>query len=95
MADQATPELATAVLPQARGQGIGTAMMQELIRRAAPTYRQITLSVRRENPALRFYKRLGFTEIATMKNRVGGDSIVMVLELHQASQFNQPPVKQQ
>jgi ribosomal protein S18 acetylase RimI-like enzyme len=95
VADQATPELATAVLPQARCQGIGTAMMHELIRLAAQSYRQITLSVRRKNPALRFYKRLGFAELSTMKNRVGGDSIVMALELQQASQFHQPPVKQQ
>jgi GNAT superfamily N-acetyltransferase len=81
VADQSIPELATAVLPHARGRGVGTGMMQSLIGLAAPTHRQIALSVRIENPAHRFYSRLGFVEVSRMKNRVGGDSIVMILDL--------------
>lgn len=90
VADQATPELATAVLPDQRGRGVGTAMMRSLIALAARTHEKITLSVRVENPARRFYARLGFVELSTMKNRVGGDSIVMILDLHKANQHLDP-----
>jgi GNAT superfamily N-acetyltransferase len=86
VADQSVPELATGVLPQARGRGIGTGMMQSLIQLAAPRHTQITLSVRAENPARHFYSRLGFVEISRMTNRVGGDSIVMILDLRKATQ---------
>lgn len=86
VADQSVPELATAVLPHARGRGVGTRMMQALIQRAAPWHQQITLSVRAENPARRFYARHGFFEAFEMKNRVGGDSIVMILDLPKATQ---------
>jgi GNAT superfamily N-acetyltransferase len=86
VADQSVPELATAVLPHARGRGVGTRMMQALIQLAAPWHQRITLSVRVENPARRFYTRLGFVEASTMKNRIGGDSIVMILNLRKASQ---------
>jgi GNAT superfamily N-acetyltransferase len=85
VADQSVPELATGVLREARGRGIGTEMMQSLIRLAAPRYPQITLSVRAENPARYFYYRLGFVEISRMTNRVGGDSIVMILDLQHAN----------
>jgi GNAT superfamily N-acetyltransferase len=86
VADQSVPELATGVLPHARGSGVGTGMMQSLIQLAAPRYPQITLSVRAENPARHFYARLGFVEMSRMTNRVGGDSIVMILDLRKATQ---------
>jgi GNAT superfamily N-acetyltransferase len=86
VADQSVPELATAVLPHARGRGVGTRMMQALIKLAAQWHRQITLSVRAGNPARHFYSRLGFVEISRMTNRVGGESIVMILDLPKATQ---------
>jgi ribosomal protein S18 acetylase RimI-like enzyme len=43
-----------------RGQGIGTAMVKDLIQEAARAGRALTLGVVKTNPALRLYKRLGF-----------------------------------
>jgi ribosomal protein S18 acetylase RimI-like enzyme len=81
LGDEATPELATAVTPGARGQGVGSLLMKALIEAARPHFPRLVLSVREENRAARFYGRLGFREVSRMKNRVGGDSLVMTLEL--------------
>ena len=43
-----------------RGQGIGTAIVKDLIEEAARTGRALTLGVVKTNPALRLYERLGF-----------------------------------
>ena len=81
LGDPVTPELATAVLPEARGRGVGTLMMKRLILLASPRYPAIVLSVREANRASEFYRRLGFRETGRMKNRVGGNSLVMELQL--------------
>ena len=59
--DQETPELAISVLPEHRGQGIGAMLMERLfdLLRAAG-YPQTSLAVQKENPACRFYQRLGY-----------------------------------
>jgi len=46
---------------------------------ARPKYRGISLNVRRSNPAVRLYERLGFRKVpgSEMVNRVGGVSIIM------------------
>ncbi|GKS60116.1 hypothetical protein YTPLAS18_36430 [Nitrospira sp.] len=79
--DGRDPELATAVLPEMRGRGIGTAMMVRLMEAARPVFSAVVLSVREDNPAVRFYVSLGFRETARMQNRVGGTSLVMTCEL--------------
>lgn len=81
VAEPSVPELAAGVDPEARGRGVGTQLLQSLVVLAAPTYRRIRLSVRAENPARRFYGRLGFQEVSRITNRVAGESIVMALEL--------------
>ena len=60
--DDKTPELAISVLPNCRERGIGGKMMEylfELLRERG--YKQTSLSVQKENAAVRFYKRLGYT----------------------------------
>jgi ribosomal protein S18 acetylase RimI-like enzyme len=81
LGDDEAPELATAVAPRARGQGVGTLMIKRLIEVARPQFPRITLSVREENPAVRFYLNLGFREDRRAENRVGGVSLVMSLDL--------------
>lgn len=59
--DDETPELATSILPECRGRGIGTMLLTrlfELLRERG--YRQTSLSVQKENPAARLYLRMGY-----------------------------------
>ena len=49
-----------AVLPAHRGRGIGTALVQRLLREAAAAQKPVRLSVLRGQRAFRLYQRLGF-----------------------------------
>ena len=86
LGDRQVPELAMAVIPPACRRRVGSRMMQHLIRAAKPHYPQIVLSVRAENPAVSFYSEFGFREALRMTNRVGGDSLVMLLDMDPAAQ---------
>ena len=74
------PELAIAVLPDYRAQGIGTALLEQVLQRARRHYPAVCLSIRADNPALRLYQRLGFKPVAgtEVTNRTGGGSFSMV-----------------
>lgn len=70
------PELTIALMPESRGQGIGTHLMERLIEDAQREgYPGISLSVSCRNPAVRLYERLGFRVI-----REDACSVLMVLD---------------
>ncbi|MDQ1639914.1 MAG: hypothetical protein QOF62_3253 [Pyrinomonadaceae bacterium] len=48
------------LLPQFRGLGVGTRLIQELLRDAGAANAVVRLNVRKENVALNLYRRLGF-----------------------------------
>ncbi|AOY84192.1 GNAT family N-acetyltransferase [Moorena producens JHB] len=77
--DDATPELATGVLPEYRGQGIGTQLLKQIIVVARGNFPAISLSVRPDNPAVNLYQRFGFVESKSRRhlNRVGGYSLTV------------------
>ena len=80
--DDKTPELAISVLPDYRGQGIGTDLMNglfELLRKRG--YARTSLSVQQNNPAVRFYERLGYIVTDEKKDHAGHDDFIMVKEL--------------
>lgn len=58
--DDDTPELSLAMLPDYRGKGIGTRLMNELFLLLQGRYDALSLSVSKNNPAFRLYERLGF-----------------------------------
>jgi len=74
-----TPELVIAVLPDSRGQGIGTQLLNHLLEAASQVYPAVMLSVRRSNPARSLYERMGFEIVDTVRNRVGSESFVMLM----------------
>jgi GNAT superfamily N-acetyltransferase len=74
--DAETPELSMAVVPAHRGRGVGSRLLESLLRAAEEKHRAVSLSVSADNPALRLYLRFGFVVVGecgrslTMK-RVG------------------------
>jgi GNAT superfamily N-acetyltransferase len=57
------PELAIGVAAEARGRGIGGALLDALLARAREQrHRALSLSVDRQNPARRLYERKGFRD---------------------------------
>lgn len=52
-----------ALLPSARGRGVGTSLLRALIDEAAAAGKRVTIHVESENPALRLYERLGFDRV--------------------------------
>jgi ribosomal protein S18 acetylase RimI-like enzyme len=80
--DENTPELAISTLPDYRGQGIGTMLMKalfELLRERG--YKRTSLSVQKNNPAVRFYERLGYKVTDEKLDHVGHEDFIMVKEL--------------
>lgn len=59
--DSCTPSLAISLLPEYRGQGTGTRLLNGLLLLLRENgYRRASLSVQKENPALLLYQRTGF-----------------------------------
>jgi ribosomal protein S18 acetylase RimI-like enzyme len=74
--DETTPELSVAVLPERRGQGIGTRLLTRLLQGASKHHPAVSLSVDGNNPAVRLYRRLGFEVVGT-----SGTSLTMKVAL--------------
>ncbi|MBS4207342.1 GNAT family N-acetyltransferase [Bacillus sp. FJAT-50079] len=71
------PVLSMAILPEYRGQGLGTVLLNEMIDKAKQSdYISLSLSVDPKNPALRLYERDGFVKVG-----VNGTSWDMVKKL--------------
>lgn len=81
--DDETPELAIAVLPEHRSNGVGTQLIAHLLEAAKASYPSVSLSVRATNPAKRLYERLGFRAVGGSEsvNRTGGTSLNMKIDL--------------
>jgi GNAT superfamily N-acetyltransferase len=81
--DDATPELAMAVLPEYRGQGVGTQLLSQILKIAQGLFPAVCLSVRAENPVAKLYERVGFIKVegSEVMNRTGGISFTMVRRL--------------
>jgi ribosomal protein S18 acetylase RimI-like enzyme len=49
------------LMPEARGQGIGAALLRDLLAEAGPQGKIVSIHVEKNNPARSLYARLGFT----------------------------------
>jgi GNAT superfamily N-acetyltransferase len=79
------PEVAIAVVPHARGTGIGGLLLGTLIDLArARGVAGLSLSVERENPARRLYDRFGFAPVGA--NEGDGGSVTLLLDLDPAGE---------
>ena len=76
--DEQTPELSIAIVPNKRGTGLGSELLDALLARAqADGYEAISLSVEKDSPAVDLYARHGFERLreddaaVTMQARLG------------------------
>jgi ribosomal protein S18 acetylase RimI-like enzyme len=78
--DHDTPELVLAVKPEFRGQGIATAIMNQLFIEVSKVFRGISLSVDETSRAIVLYERLSFKKIegSEHKNSRGSISFKML-----------------
>lgn len=80
--DNDTPELAISLLPRHRGQSIGTKMMNKLFELLRVRgYKRTSLSVQQKNPAVNFYKRLGYEITDEKLDHIGHEDYIMVKNL--------------
>jgi GNAT superfamily N-acetyltransferase len=71
--DEQTPELTIAVVPSRRGRGFGAELLSALLEQArADGHQAISLSVEKDNPALKLYERFGFAPVKEL-----GATVVM------------------
>lgn len=52
-----------ALLPEFRGKGVGTRILQSIIQESEKSGKKVTIHVEYFNPALRLYERLGFEKV--------------------------------
>ena len=80
--DDDTPELAISILPEFRAYGTGTKLMKKLFGVLRGNgYRQTSLSVQKNNPAVRFYKRLGYEVMSEKLDCAGQEDYIMIKNL--------------
>ena len=80
--DGETPELAVSVLPEFRGLGIGTKLLNKLFETLRENgYKQTSLSVQKDNPAVNLYLRLGYKITGDRFDHAGNEDYLMVKEL--------------
>jgi len=80
--DSETPELAISVLPEYRGKRVGTRMMARLFELLAERgYKRTSLSVQKDNPAVRFYRRLGYVIADERIDEPSHTDLLMVKDL--------------
>lgn len=53
-----------ALVPEARGAGLGTALLHAILAEGERTGKSVSIHVERFNPALRLYRRLGFVPVS-------------------------------
>jgi GNAT superfamily N-acetyltransferase len=68
---QPIAEMAIAVVAEARGQGIGTALIGALADEVATRFSDLSLNMRLRNPATRLYTRTGFYVVAAGRGPFG------------------------
>lgn len=75
--DDETPSFAISMYTEFRGQGIGKALMQKLLEILKDCgYEKVSLSVQKENYAVKMYKKTGF-EVVEEK----GEEYIMICQL--------------
>lgn len=76
--DDKTPVLNIAVKPEFRGQGIGSAMLEQLFLEAGSFFQQISVSVLNDKKIIAYFEKLGFSQLenSSGKSPVDGAQVI-------------------
>lgn len=91
--DDNTPILNIAVLPEFRGQRIGSQMIEQLFIEAGALYETISVSVVEDSPAVHFYEYHGFIRhdnISIEKSFVDGKNVITLIKKLQKAAVIRP-----
>ena len=71
-----------AVKPEFRGQGIGSAMLEQLFLEAGALYKQISVSILNNERTLNYFEKFGFTKhkVSDGKSPVNGSDVVTMIK---------------
>ncbi len=82
--DEKTPILTIAVMPEFRGMGIGSAMLEQLFLEAGALFEKMSVSVLNNEKTVKYFKKHGFVEVKnSFSNSLinGAEVITMIKEL--------------
>ena len=74
-----TPVLSVAILPEFKGEGIGSFMMEQFLQEAGALYAQISIDITHKPKAILFYEKFGFEKVQ--------DTFVMIKKLEKKEVF--------
>lgn len=67
--DENTPVLHMIVIPEFRGKGIGSRMMEQFLQEAGALYTQISVSVKENSREIAFYEKFGFVKVENSEKK--------------------------
>ncbi len=67
--DENTPVLHMVVVPEFRGKGIGSRMMEQFLQEAGALYSQISVSVKENSREIVFYEKFGFVRVENSEKK--------------------------
>jgi len=74
-----TPVLSFAILPEFKGKGVGSFMMEQFLQEAGALYEQISIDITHKPKAILFYEKFGFKKVQ--------DTFVMIKKLEKKEVF--------
>ena len=76
-----TPVLSVAILPEFKGKGIGSFMMEQFLQEAGAVYEQISIDITHKPKAIKFYEKFGFEKTED------SDNLIMIKKLEKKEVF--------
>ena len=83
--DDNTPVLHIGVKPKFRGEGIGSAMLEQLFLEAGTLYKQVSISVLNNETSIKYFEKFGFTKIENSVKKSPVDSAEVLTMIKQIS----------
>ena len=78
--DNTIPVLIMGIMPDIRGQGIGSLIMDQLLQEAAVMYKQISVYITSNSRVIKFYESLGFIRQDELDNSDGYSMVKKLIQ---------------